>query len=276
MRLFLALAMSILDWATCAGAIAGAPVGASLSIDVRPGSWGNAQPRDIEAVLHSVADVLRPHFPQHRGGRVQVAFSEKGPRVLPRQPGDDTFLVLLNVQDRRWDQFAYQFAHELCHIFSNYDERPLDPASREHQWFEETLCEAVSIVTLDRLTSRWNDSPPRAGWTAYAPAFREYAGRLLAASHRETKAGETVTGLYLQHAAVLERNPYLREKNELLATPIAKLLQGMPGALEAIGYLNLETRPNETFAAYLADWYACCPEPHREFVSRLMSLFGVT
>ena len=71
--------------------------------------------RDIDSVLNSVAYILAPHFPRHASARVLVGYSETGPRVLSRKPSDGAHVVLLNVQDRRWDQFAYQFSHELPH-----------------------------------------------------------------------------------------------------------------------------------------------------------------
>jgi hypothetical protein len=257
-------------------ASASVPAAARLSLQVQPGDWGNASVQDIGTVLNSVAEVLAPHFPRHASARVIVGFSKMGPRVLARRSPDGAYLVVLNVQDRRWDQLAYQFSHELCHVFSNYDQRPIgdDPASRDYQWLEETLCEAVSLITLKRLASSWQDSPPHAGWENYAPAFREYAERLLSARHRRLPPEESVAGWYLRHQAALRINPYLREKNELLAASLLDLVENTPGSLEAIGYLNLEAPSEEGLAAYLAAWHDCCPPQHRPFVLRLIALLA--
>jgi hypothetical protein len=255
---------------------ASAPESNRFSVRVQPGDWGNAAVDDIQAVLTSVADVLAPYFPRHAAAQVVVNSSRTGPRVLARKSADGAHLVLLNVQDRRWDQFAYQFSHELCHIFSNYDQRLVgdNPGSREHQWFEETLCEAVSLVTLTRLASSWKESPPRAGWDDYAPAFREYAERLLSAQHRRLPPQQSPSSWYVQHQAALESNPYHRDKNELLATSLLELFASTPGSLEAIAYLNVEAPSKPGFAGYLAAWYDCCPEQHRPFVRQLMRVFG--
>lgn len=259
---------------TGASAFASAPAG--MTIEVLNGDWGAASARDIESVLKSVADVLVPYFPRHASARVVVGFSTNGPRVLARKLTDDAHQVFLNVRDARWDQFAYQFSHELCHIFSNYDERPINskPGAREHQWFEETLCEAVSIVALRHLASSWRTSPPHAGWQDYAPAFSDYAQRLLRESHRHLASADSITDWYMRHQAALETNPYLRRENELLATLLVELLESTPGSLEAIGYLNLETPSEKGFAAYLVAWRDCCPESHRRFVQQVISLFS--
>ena len=259
-------------------ASASMPAAARMSVQVQPGDWGNASVQDIATVLNSVADVLAPHFPRHASARVVVGFSAAGPRVLARKSRDGAYLVLLNVQDRRWDQFAYQFSHELCHIFSNYDQRPIgdDPASRGHQWFEETLCEAVSLATLKRVASAWETSPPRAGWEGYAPAFREYAERLLSREHRRMPAQESLGTWYARHQGALESNPYVRDKNEQLAASLIDLLESTRGSLEAIGYLNVGAPPEQSFAAYLATWLECCPQEHRPFVARLIALLSAS
>lgn len=274
----LRLALLAATGLAASAALAGVPAAGQLSIEVQDGNWGDASVRDIQSVLNSVAGVLAPNFPRHASARVVVAYSKAGPRVLAQKSSDGAHVVLLNVQDRRWDQLAYQFAHELCHIFSNYDQRTIgeDPASREHQWFEETLCETVSLVTLNRLAASWKTSPPHARWDAYAPAFREYAARLLSGEHRRAPAHASLGGWYTSHQAALAANPYLREKNEQLATALLALFESSPDSLKALGYLNLEAPLKQGFSAYLAAWYECCPEAQRPFVRRLISLFAAT
>lgn len=247
-----------------------------MAIIVKDGVWGTARVPDIERVLASVADVLSPHFPQRASERVVVAFSRQGPRVLPEKSSDGAHRVFLNVQDTRWDQFAYQFSHELCHIFTNFEHREIsrDTVSRGHQWFEEAMCEAVSLFTLNRLASSWGHSPPYSGWEQYSPAFREYANRLLGEAHRQMGPGETIARWYRANQVDLDGNPYLRDKNELLATQLLALLESTPGSLDAIGYLNLEGSPSaKSLRAFLESWYDCCPEKYRAFVSQVIALF---
>ena len=253
--------------------LAASAAAARPSIVLQDGNWGDANVRDIAAVLDSVAGVLAPHFPRHAGARVVVRYSSFGPRVLANKSADGAHVVVLNVQDRRWDQFAYQFSHELCHVFSNYDQRPVgaQPGAREHQWLEESLCDAVSLYTLNRLAEAWKTAPPHAGWEAYASAFREYADRLLSAEHRRLPRG-SLAGWYSTHRAALEADPYLRKKNEQLATSLLDLFESVPQSLEALGYLNIDVPAGQDLAGYLAAWYDCCPPQHRPFVGRLISL----
>ena len=252
------------------------PPASRIAIHVKQGDWGTARTQDIETVLTSVADVLVPYFPHRASSRVLVASSRQGPRVLLEKSPDGAHRVLLNVQDTRWDQFAYQFSHELCHIFSNSEHRDMSGGvvARDHQWFEEALCEAVSLFTLEQMASSWEHSPPYPHWKEYAPAFREYAARLSGEKHRHLPLDKSVADWYAENREVLGSNPYLREKNEFLATQLIALLEEAPGSLGAIGYLNRETSSfSKSFEAYLDSWYSCCPEEIRDLAGRVISLF---
>lgn len=270
------LALSIL--AGSPAFAAGTPsASARMTIRVENGSWGAAQPRDIEVVLASVADVLTPYFPRRARERVSVTFSPDGPRVLFAKSSDGAHRVLLNVQDTRWDQFAYQFSHELCHIFTNYEHRAIGtgPVAADHQWFEEALCEAVSLFVLNRMSSSWEQSPPHASWRAYAPAFREYAQRLLDNPRRYLPPGQSFDEWFQRRYDALERNPYSREENAIVATKLLAMLERTPGSLEAVGYLNSDQGlPPRSFGAYLASWFACCPDGRRDFISQIIALLG--
>ena len=101
------------------------PLPNRITVNVKQGDWGTAQTKDIRTVLAFVADVLLPYFPQHASDKLLVAYSRRGPQVLFEKSADGARLVYLNVQDTRWDQFTYQFSHELCHIFTNYEHREI-------------------------------------------------------------------------------------------------------------------------------------------------------
>lgn len=266
-----------LQTASAATAVDGAvPLGHSIEIRVEAGDWGSVNPHDIETVLTSVAATLLPHFPQHAARRIAVAYKTDGPSILLERTSGGAHRVFLSVRDARWDQFAYQFAHELCHVFTNHEHRRIADGTlnRDHQWFEETLCEAVSLFALERMAARWKDAPPYAHWRGYAPAFLAYEQGLLAAPHRQLSPGETLAHWFAASREALARNPYLRQKNELLAVHLLTLLETVPDGLAAIGYLNAEAAtPPPSLAAYLESWRSCCPPGQRAFVIQVMALF---
>lgn len=242
---------------------------AAPSIRVQPGGWGGASAPDIEAVLVSVAEAMLADFQSPADMRIVVTPTNAGPRVLAQKSPDGAYRVELSAKDTRWDQFAYQFSHELCHILSNFDHREIGEA-RHHQWFEEAVCEAASIVALDRVAERWQRAAPYAAWREYAPAFREYARRLEARAHRHLPAGSSLAAWYRENSAALARDPYLREKNELVATALVKLFRS--AGLQPVAYLNMD-RQERDFRSYLAAWFECCPEAHRPVVRRILELF---
>lgn len=239
-------------------------------IRVEDGDWGGASARDVHTVLRSVVDVL-PDLAGDRTQRILISPAPIGPRVLAQKSADGAHQVLLNVRGPRWDQLAYQFSHELCHIASNYDRRPVD-ASRAHQWFEEAVCEAVAIVALQRLAVRWETAPPHPAWSSYAPAFRAYAERLLTAEHRQALPTAAFAAWYRRNAPALARDPYVRENNEVAATALVAAFTG--AGLHVVRYLNLEVPASPGFAAYLSAWLDCCPPEHRAVVQRALELFG--
>ncbi len=248
---------------------------AQLEIRVAPGDWGTAKTEDIEAVLRSVAATLLPHFPRHASDRIEVGHVALGPRVLADKTADGAYVVLLDVRDRRWDQFAYQFAHELCHIATNFEHRDIESAvtTRDHHWFEEALCESMSLLALERVASSWERDPPHPHWRAYADVFRQYAQRLKDQAHRHLPEQASFAAWYGANREALDRDPYLREKDELAAAIMLPLLEQTPGGLEATGYLNLvPVPPNDSFRDYLAHWRDGCPARYDAIIARLIAL----
>ena len=269
----------LVTWLALPGPLSATPPSLPTSpivIEVAPGGWQSARAEDIAAVLHSVVEVLLPYFPQQTPKRLVIASSEEGPHVLRESSRGARYRVFLSVRGTRWDQFAYQFAHELCHVLADHDSHKPAPdgAAQAHQWFEEALCETVSLFALRRMASSWESAPPYRHWRAYAPAFSEYAERLQAQPHRHLAADQSLREWFENNQAELQRNPYSRKKNELLATFLLPLFERNPAGLAAIGYLKSEDPASSgTLDEYLENWYRCCPDEHRGVVRQAIRLF---
>lgn len=265
--------------APLAAASGSIPKSTHVDIHVQDGDWGTATPGDIQTVLASVANELLHFFPDKQLSPIRVVADASGPRVFFNRNAQGEYQVLLDVKDTRWDQFAYQFSHELCHIVSNHDHKAITDhgLARDNQWFEEAVCEAVSIQTLQRMTASWQQSPPYPEWREYAPAFQTYAARLLQQRHRELPAGLTLAQWYRDNRAVLRSDPYHRDKTELVANALLKVFERDPLCLCAIAYLNDETSATSgSFEEYLKSWCRCCPKAQREAVREAMAMFGIT
>lgn len=257
-----------------------APARNRIVITVAPGNWGSANVDDIRQILESVADEFRSQVGYQPENRLNIRVVPRGiaPRVLYERGPAGEYVVHLTARNERWFQYAYQFAHELCHIFSNFDHKELkgNEAITDNQWFEETLCETASLYTLKRLALTWAEAPPARKWTGYAPTFAAYVDYLMASEHRHLPASLSLEQWYRENRIPLKENPYQREKNELAATALLPLFEQAPGNWRAIAYLNPDkASAAKEFGDYLADWQAACPAEQKELVRQTMALFGL-
>lgn len=248
-----------------------------LAIKVSGGGWGNAQPQDIETLLQSTAAELWAYFPQRELPPIVVVHEDSGPKTLYEKGPAGEYIVRLSASDQRWSQYAYQFAHEFCHILSNYDHRrQVGEAREQDQWFEEALCETASLYTLEHMAKTWAATPPYPQWTDYAPALQDYADNLRNEGHRRLPLRATLAGWFSGNRAALDENPYHRDRNEVVANLLLPLFEAHPEHWEAIGYLNPAGFPEpRNFAQYLDNWRQATPEKHRLFIGQVIEMFGL-
>ncbi|HEU0199853.1 MAG TPA: hypothetical protein VFR86_05415 [Burkholderiaceae bacterium] len=191
---------------------------------------------------------------------------------------DRSVVVYLSARDSRWYQFVYQFAHEYCHLLSNFARKQQhgDDILRDHQWFEEALCETASLYALRRLAVKWCDPTAEPMLREAAPKLAQYSRQLLAEPHRQLAAGTSFAAWYARNQQALERDPYMRESNELAATQLLPLFEAEPTRWAALAYLNpLNRAPGQSFADFLAAWSAASPPRLRALVAEIRTLFGM-
>jgi hypothetical protein len=256
----------------------GDPASSRLAIRVVEGDWGRASPKDIEAVLYSAAAELWAHVADRKPLAIVVVPVAGHPRALYEKTRSGEYVVGLSARDRRWSQFAYQFAHELCHLLANFDQRMSDagaPLTR-HQWFEETLCEAAALFTLRRMAVTWESSPPFAHWRSYAPWLREFADLTLAAEPTRGAHAAALASWFAANRQTLAHDPYARELNDVCAAALLPLFEAEPEQWNAVRYLNREgSAAAATFPDYLQRWHRSAPERHRRLIEELAAAFGL-
>jgi len=244
----------------------------TLSIRVEAGGWGDAGTRDIQKVLLSAAGELWKHFLDRRLAPMVVKHGSRGPIALYQRGSGGEYTVKLDVEGAYWCQFAYQFAHEFCHILTNYS----DKAPRENKWFDESLCEAASMYAVKQMSETWKTSPPYPNWKGYSAALAKYARNIRQKASDEVPPGGTLADWYSRNEAKLRKDPYQRDKNRLVAKHLLRLLEKSPGHWEAVGYLNLgDPAASKTFTGYLSAWHAHSPERHKPFVRSVAELLGI-
>lgn len=244
-----------------------------LDIRVEPGGWGGADPRQIETVLYSVADELMSRLPEKLTVPIVVSHTERAPVALyERGPGGE-YRVRLHARGEKWHLYVYEFAHELCHILSNYEQHVGPQTVKHNQWFEETLCETASLFTLTSLAGSWERSPPEPRWAGEARKLRRFFDHLIAEGHRQLPAHAPLSSWLRENEAQLRRNPYLREKNEVLANLLLPLFSSDPQNWDALAYLNLDPADaRSTLEDYLRRWYDNAPPEHKRFIASVLAL----
>jgi hypothetical protein len=275
------LGKSVIALANHGGPSAARAVGASgksPALRIAQAGWGNTDPRDLSVLLEAVAVELGSHFPGRELGNIRVIPGGFSPMVLFERGEDGEYVVQLAARDARWYQFVYQFAHELCHIHSNFDnkERVAGEVVSLNQWFEESVCEAAALYTLNRMAATWETAPPAAQWAAHAPTLRKYAEILRRAPHRHLPPNQTLANWFAERRQDLRANPYLRDQDEVVSNLLLALFEQDPGGWAAIGYLNADRADAaKSFQDYLEAWCLACPERHRHVVQRIMLMFGM-
>jgi len=96
-----------------------------MSLTVEQGVWGRAVDENVKRVFESVVDTfglvgIGVTDPLH-----VVAVSGVPMAKIARGP-NNSHVVEISEVDKKWDQYAYQFAHEYCHVFSQHSLVPLN------------------------------------------------------------------------------------------------------------------------------------------------------
>lgn len=250
--------------------------GKSPTLRIAAEGWGNTPLDELQLVLDAVAAELAPRFPQRQLATLRVVYGEGGPLAFYDRNADGEYVIRLSAKHSRWHQFVYQFAHELCHIYSNFDNKIAvqGEVGRNNQWFEESVCEAAALYTLKSLARQWKTAPPAPALAAHGDTLRALAAYLLNEPHRRLSPSTSLASWFKSNQSHLEASPYQRDKNEVVANLMLPLFEQNPDALGAIGYLN--ARPDDAqqrFADYLRLWYQTCPETQRRVVAQIISLF---
>ena len=243
-----------------------------LAIHVDAQGWGSGDARQITTVLEAVANVLLAKFPGRPLAPIRVSRSLQAPVALyERGPGGEV-RIELTASGADPGPYVYEFAHEFCHVLSNYERHPHHAVTRNHQWFEEALCEVASLYTLKTLAAAWQTAAPSPALAAAAPQLRQIADRFKQESHRKLAPGTTLAGWYRQSSEALSRGAYQRGSNEVVANLLLPLFEENTELWEAIGFLNLDA-PGVGFQQYLQTWLDNAPPRYKDVIRYVISLF---
>ncbi len=248
-----------------------------LTIKVEGDGWGKVRKETIETVLYSVADELLSRLPKKLAVPIVVTHTDSNPVALYERGKNGEYRVQLHASEANWHLYTYEFAHELCHILSNYEEN-VGPGTRKYnQWFEETLCETASLFTLKNLAATWESAPPAPGWSAQADQLRRFFDLLIGEGHRQLPPHAPLAVWLSSNEERLRRDPYLREKNEVVANLLLPLFERDPENWDTLSYLNLDPGDaRSSLQDYLRHWYRNAPAEHKAFIFDVLGLFRMS
>ena len=239
------------------------------ALRVAPEGWGDADPVDIERVLRSAARSLAEHVPDRTFPTLEVSRSTTSPITLYKRGPNGEIRVKLNVEGRRWAQFAFQFGHEMGHIVCGFEDYP-----NPNAWFEETVCEVASLFVLGRMAESWKDRPPVPNWKDYAAALRKYRDDRMAGA--ALPKGTSPADWFREREASLRKDAVQRDLNLKMAAGLLPLFEEAPERWAAMASLNaVRGDASRSFARYLSDWSRSAPEKHREFIGKIADRFGI-
>ena len=146
------------------------------------GSWGQSLRADAAAVIERMRRACLAGvalLSERQPAKLRVDnHAGSNPSIWLQSEEPMTGWIIVIVGTRDWCNLAYQFGHELGHVFGNsweLDARPRSPC----QWIEEALVEAFSLRGLLRLADDWERAPPFPNDAVYASAIRSYRETIL-------------------------------------------------------------------------------------------------
>lgn len=234
-----------------------------------PEGWGKASAADVTAVLNSAIMPLWRHFPGRKLEPMVVIRGRNGPITHFQRNSMREIVVQLDTSDFYWCQYAYQMAHEFCHVLCGFDDD-----WKGNLWFEESLCETASLFVLRRMAESWAKQPPYESWRSFAPKFREYADDIM--DRRVSVPDSKLPAFYQRHGKELAQNPVDRELNGTISLNLLRLLEASPHFWEAVTWLNSKpSPPGETFRDYLLKWKQATPERCHGMIFETARRFGI-
>jgi len=231
-----------------------------------------AREQDIAAVCLSALGELQRHCPELPIEKVVVVRGTKGPITLFQRNAQGEVVVQLDTGKTFWSQYAYQAAHEFCHVHCAFR-----PGPTHNQWFEESVCETASLFCLRSMAKAWQTQAPYPNWTSYAPALAKYADDVIAKRTYKTELeAKGLPRFYRDHEAKFRANPTDRELNGAVALVLLPFIEAKPSSWAAFRWLNATPRPaNEPFDAYLRRWEQHTPSEHQATVREVRKFFGL-
>jgi len=230
------------------------------------GDWGGSASTDVAAVIESMRTACLAGvalFSDHQPEKLRVDDQiGSNPSVWLHTGFPKTAWIIVIVDTRDWCNLAYQFGHELGHVFCNSwkpDAKPRNPC----QWIEEALVEAFSLRGLGRMADDWVRAPPFPNDAAYAGSIRSYRETILAGYRTAAQDQGIAAGFgawFKAHKSFLDQHGGVDAARGAVSTML-DLLEGDVATIADMGALNRwPGRSGVPLPEYLDLWEKSCAE----------------
>ena len=218
--------------------------------------------------------------------RILAVPLDTGPQSIIEDAASDPpkAKVTLSARDAYWCQYAYQFAHEFCHVMIN------SPLSRlgSNCWIEEVFSELASVFVLQRMAEQWEIRPPLYHSSEFASAHAQYANDLLTDPKRTLPVGTSLPQWFLENEPALRSGPRLgateqwdaqqRNRMAVLAGAFLPAFEEQPvSAWNAVTRLPVSDHADKkrSTSDYLHDWRSYVEPSDRPIVDQIVRMLGV-
>jgi hypothetical protein len=241
-----------------------------MAVIISPVNWAGARVIDLQKVLNSVTEILDLYFESKINDDVLVEHNPSiGPIVLFDRGPNNEHQVKLSTKGLVWDQHSYQFAHEYCHIRTNYIK-----GNQKNKWFEETICELASLFTLRRMAENWAINPPYSNWRGYSSSLFTYAENRIIDDKHKLPVDLDFQSWFENNLADLEKDQYIRESNSLIAIKLLKLFEENTKLWVAMKYYNTwNILESDNIYSSFIKWLTVLPDELKPCVEKLIEVF---
>jgi hypothetical protein len=238
-------------------------------IHVIEADWGGAVTADVAAVVRSAADCFKGALSEKNVEPIRVEPTptiKEPPITLFERADTGEVRILLSARGTHWSQFAYQFAHELCHVEANFCE----PIHHRSKWIEECICEASSLFAIRRMAEAWKTAPPYETWRSYATSLENYFEEHYSQAVHQLPVEASFPEWLVSHLDLLRADDGRRADNTIIAQQLLPIFERDADAWRAVRYLNLwNAGEDSSVEEYCRHWRAASPLRLRAFVDSI-------
>lgn len=248
-----------------------------LGWETAPGTDLTYHQRWIIAVINSAAQTIWENCPDTRMDEIFVHRRNDHPQANFERNTSGQIVVGLHVGGLDWAKFAFQFAHEFCHLLtgnSNSQNGIWKDLTHKNKWLEEAICETASLFALRSMATRWQHNAPYPQWRPYGKSLLKYARDRM--DKREHRLPRNVSFIewFRSNELSLRADSIIRDKNCIIASQLLPHFEAHPAGWESMTFFNrIQPDQDRALSAHFEEWRKACPQVQREFVSQLESVF---